>query len=268
MGGPRRSIGHFRVGHREARVASELAQTLGERISLYFGILDAVDTPQANEACFATLSSAEKQRAECFVLERHRRQYIFAHGLLRVALSRFVPEVQPSDWCFVANGYGRPFIAAPEIARTVYFSLSHTEGCVACVVSGCEAVGVDVEEIREGQSLFATAQSNFSPEEIGALRVLKPADMVYRFFDYWTLKEAYLKARGTGINLPLNQFSILISSDQKIGIRFALEIADDSKRWHFTKSSPSARHRLAIADGSGRADGLPIVVQPWPLPQK
>src|SRR5258708_14881311 len=182
-----------------------------ERIDLYFGLIDALDTPQAHPTCFATLSSSERQRAECFIFERHRRQYIFAHGLLRIALSSSVPEVEPSDWRFVANRYGRPFIAAPAIARTVYFSLSHTEGCVACVVSGCEAVGVDVEEIQERRALLATAHSNFSLEEIDALRVLQPGALVDRFFDYWTLKEAYLKARGTGLNLPLNQFSILIS---------------------------------------------------------
>ena len=97
------------------------------------------------------------------------------------------------------------------------------------------------------------------------MRPLDSGDIVDRFFDYWTLEEAYLTARGTGINLPLNQFSILISSDQKIGIKFKPGISDDSKRWHFMRCSPSARHRLAIADGSGLADGLPIAVQPWPL---
>ena len=238
-----------------------------ERIDLYFGLIDAVDTPQAYQTCFATLSSAERQRAECFLFERHRRQYIFAHGLLRIALSSFVPEVEPSDWCFVANRYGRPFISAPAIPRTVYFSLSHTEGCVACVVSGCEAVGVDVEAIHQRHSLFEIARSSFSPEEIDALRTLQPENLVDRFFDYWTLKEAYLKARSTGLNSPLNRFSILISSNHKIGIRFMPGIADDPQRWRFIKTSPSARHRLAVADGSGLADGLPIVIQRWPLPQ-
>jgi 4'-phosphopantetheinyl transferase len=238
-----------------------------ERIDLYLGLIDAVDTPQAYQTCFATLSSAERQRAECFVFERHRRQYIFAHGLLRIALSSFVPEVEPSDWCFVANRYGRPSIATPALGRTVYFSLSHTEGCVACAVSNCEAVGVDVEEIQERRSLSSIARSNFSWEEIDALRVLRPRDLVDRFFDYWTLKEAYLKARGIGISLPLNQFSILISSNHKIGIRFTPGTADDPQRWHFKKMSPSAKHRLALADGSGLAGGLPIVVQPWPLLQ-
>jgi 4'-phosphopantetheinyl transferase len=188
--------------------------------------------------------------------------YVFAHGLLRVALSGSVPEVKPSDWRFVVNRYGRPYVAAPAIGQAVYFSLSHTDGCVACAVSDCEAVGVDVEEIHERQSLWATAHSNFSPEEIAALRALKSGNMADRFFDYWTLKEAYLKARGTGINLPLNQFSILISSE-KIGIRFAEGIVDDSERWHFMRCSPSARHRLAVADGSGLA--ARIVIQPWPF---
>jgi len=211
------------------------------------------------------LSPEEKRRAERFVFERHRRQFVFAHGLLRVALSSFAPGVDPADWCFTANEHGRPFVSGPDSARAVHFSLSHTEGCVACVVSGCEAVGVDVEEIRERQSLLATARRHFSAEEIDALRVLEPQDMVDRFFDYWTLKEAYLKARGIGAALPLDHFSIIISADQGIRIRFAPGMADDAERWRFKKLSPSARYRLALADGSGLTGGLPIVVHPWPL---
>ena len=106
--------------------------------------------------------------------------------------------------------------------------------------------------------------TTFSLEEIDALRNVSPSELVDRFFDYWTLKEAYLKARGVGLNLPLDQFSILISSGQKIGIRFMPGMADDPRRWHFTRCTASARYRLAIADGSGVAGGLPLVVQPWP----
>jgi 4'-phosphopantetheinyl transferase len=237
-----------------------------ECIRLYIGLLDAVDSPQAYEACYATLSTAEASRAARFVFERHRRQYIFAHGLLRAALSRFLPDVQPSDWCFAANRYGRPFVATPAVGRAVHFSLSHTDGCVCCVVSSHEAVAVDVEEIRERPLLFETASSNFSAEEIDALRALQSLEFVDRFFKYWTLKEAYVKARGTGINLPLNQFTMLISSNQRIGISFAPGMADDSRRWLFMSDCPSPKHRLAVADGSGRTGGLPIVVQPWPLP--
>ncbi len=236
----------------------------GDRINLYFELLDAVDTPQAYAASFTTLSTTEKQRAEGFVFERHRRQYVFAHGLLRSALSGFAPEIEPRNWQFEVDHYGRPFVKAPANARTVYFSLSHTEGCVACVVSGCEAIGVDVENICVERPVLEIAESNFAAEEIDALRALHPGNFLEGFFDCWTLKEAYLKARGTGINLPLDRFSILINPDRKVGIRFAPEISDDPARWHFTRTCPSPKHRLAIADGSGLAGGLPIVVQPWP----
>ena len=157
-----------------------------------------------------------------------------------------------------------PALPARRVRGASISSLSHTEGCIACVVSGCEAVGVDVENVHARLPLLEIAASHFSAEEIDALQGLHPDNVADGFFDYWTLKEAYLKARGIGISLPLNRFSMLISPD-KIGIRFGPGMSDDSEKWHFTRSSPSAKHRLAIADGSGMADGLPIVVQPWPL---
>jgi 4'-phosphopantetheinyl transferase len=237
----------------------------GERIELYIGLLDAVDTAQGHTTCFATLSLPERRRAQRFALRCHQRQYVFAHGLLRFALSNYVPQIGPSEWSFEIDQYGRPFVAAPAIARNVYFSLSHTEGCVTCILSGHKAIGVDVEHVRERVFLIETARSTFSSEEIDTLRALSPNEFADRFFDYWTLKEAYLKARGSGLNFPLDKFSILISSNE-IGIRFMPGVTKDSWRWHFSKSSPSPSHRLAIADGSGVTGGLPIILRPWPLP--
>ena len=94
-------------------------------IHLYFALLDAVNSPKAFAICTAVLSSAEKEHAEAFVLDRHRRRYVLAHGLLRVALSSVAREIDPADWCFVANRYGRPFVAAPSVPQPIYFSLSY-----------------------------------------------------------------------------------------------------------------------------------------------
>jgi len=240
------------------------SKMVSEGIELYFVLLDAYDPSATLDLCEATLSRDETSRAEGFVLECQRRQYIFAHGLLRLALSDCVPEIEPSHWCFAADRYGRSFITAPAMARNAYFSLSHTEGCVACVVSNCESVGVDVERVQERGALWDVVQSAFSADEIKALRGLPPGAFVDRFFDYWTLKEAYLKARGRGFSLALDQFSILMTSDQ-IALKSTPGMNDDAARWHFTKMSPSANHRLAIADGSGAVGGLPIVVRHWPL---
>jgi 4'-phosphopantetheinyl transferase len=135
---------HFR------RVVGEL-----KRIGKSFSFELATPRRRTYAACFGTLCSAEKQRAQRLAFEHHRRQLIFARGL-RLALSSSAPQVKPSEWSFVANHYGRPCVAAPAIAQTLYFSLSHTEGCVACVASGCETVGFDVEKIH-ARSLFGSS---------------------------------------------------------------------------------------------------------------
>jgi 4'-phosphopantetheinyl transferase len=239
-------------------------------IHLYLGLLDEIDRPRAREACIAMLCPEERQRAERFVLERHRRQFLLAHGLVRAALSRHVPAVEPGAWRFLADRYGRPFVAGPKTLSPIHFSLSHTEGCVACVISPSEFVAVDVEATDRLCSHLAIAELTFSPAEIAALRALSPVERTDRFFDYWTLKEAYIKARGMGLRLRLDQFSLLIEPERKIAITFAPDYTDDytddAGRWCFMQASPSHRLRLAVADGSGQHGGLPIITQPWPLP--
>jgi 4'-phosphopantetheinyl transferase len=191
---------------------------------------------------------------------------VLAHGLVRAALSHQVPAVDPAAWRFLADPHGRPFVAEPENVDPVHFSLSHTEGCVACAISPSPFVGVDVEVTDRPCSHLAIAEFVFSSAEVAALRRLSPAEMTERFFDYWTLKEAYIKARGLGLRLPLNQFSMQIESDRKIAIAFARGFGDDASRWRFMQSSPLSRLRLAVADGSGCNGGLPVIAQPWPLP--
>lgn len=232
-----------------------------EEIRLFVGLIEAIDTPGALEACRRILSCDELARADRFMFDRHRRQYIFAHALLRLALSDLEPEVAPSSWSFAIGRYGRPFVAAPVTTAALHFSLSHTEGCVACIVSGHETVGVDVEQVSARGSVMETARDVFALAEVESLRGLPPQDAVGRFFDYWTLKEAYLKAKGVGLNLPLDGFAMSISTD-RIGISFRSDVADDAATWRFTLSSPSPCHRLAIADGSGVAGGLPVADRP------
>ena len=237
-----------------------------DRIELFVGLIETIDAPGAVDACRRLLSVDERIRADRFMFERHRRQYIFAHAMLRLALSQAAPNVAPTDWSFGAGRYGRPFVAAPATSTALHFSLSHADGCVACVVSGHETVGVDVETVSRRVAPLSTALRFFAPEEVETLRGLPEPAAIERFFDYWTLKEAYVKARGIGLLLPLDQFSMLIRQDGSIGIAFAPGFADDALRWSFIKDSPSPHHRLAVADGSGLPGGSPIVRQPWPMP--
>ncbi|OAF05936.1 MULTISPECIES: 4'-phosphopantetheinyl transferase superfamily protein [Bradyrhizobium] len=233
-----------------------------DTIDLFVGLIETIDTPGAVDAYRQFLSANERARADRFMFERHRRQYIFAHAMLRLALSHVAPNVAPSDWSFDTGRYGRPFVASP--ATALHFSLSHADGCVACVVSRHEAVGIDVETVSRRVAPLSTALRFFAPEEVETLRGLPEPDATQRFFDYWTLKEAYLKARGFGLNLPLDGFAMQVSQ-KAIEISFKPDIADDPDGWRFSLSSPSPSHRLAIADGSRTAGGLPISRHAWPL---
>ncbi|MFT4115506.1 4'-phosphopantetheinyl transferase family protein [Bradyrhizobium sp.] len=235
-------------------------------IELFVGLIETIDTPAAAETCWRLLSADEQARAGRFMFEQHRWQYIYAHALLRLALSKAAPDVAPNDWSFGTGRYGRPFIAAPATPRALHFNLSHADGCVACVVSRHEAVGIDVETVTRPVAALSTARRFFAPEEIEVLRGLPEPDAIQRFFDYWTLKEAYLKARGFGLQLPTDGFAMLLSHEA-ITISFKPQIADDPLGWRFALCSPSPSHRLAIADGSRVAGGLPIRHHAWPLPE-
>jgi 4'-phosphopantetheinyl transferase len=233
-------------------------------IHVFCGLLGDVDTVPTRAACMGMLSPAEKQRAGRFISERHAGEFLIAHGLLRAALSVVVPAIHPPAWRFVTDRYGRPFVAGRGDA--LYFSLSHTDGCVACAISDCEEVGIDVEATDRFASPLSLAEHFFSAAEVAALRALPAVEQPGRFFEYWTLKEAYIKARGMGLSLQLDRFSMLIGPAEKIAISFEPDFGDEASRWHFVQMSPSRRHRLAVADGSGMPGGLPVLVRPWPLP--
>jgi 4'-phosphopantetheinyl transferase len=237
---------------------------LDEQIHLYVGFIEGND-PRALLACFGTLSVEEKRRAERFVFERDRIEFLVAHGLMRAALSRAMPAVDPSSWLINPDKDGRPYVAGPIEVGCLHFSLSHTKGCVACAVSPNEAIGIDVEECSPRDGLMEIAERNFSADEIATLRALEPQEQSKRFFEYWTIKEAYIKARGKGLRIPLNSFSILGLTEKDIRIAFAAGLNEDcSARWNFTQFVPSRKHQLAMADGSGISGGIPIVLEPWP----
>jgi 4'-phosphopantetheinyl transferase len=232
-------------------------------IHVFLGSLDDVDIPDIRSACTELLCVGESQQAERFTSDRRRGEYIFAHGLVRVALSRFAPHVAATAWRFTRNRFGRPFISSPQNAEPLHFSLSHTDGFVACAVSPCERVGIDVEATDRPAAHLEIARAFFSTAELADLMSLPPAQQKERFFDIWTLKEAYAKARGMGLQLPLDQFSMHFAPQRKPGITFSRDLPDDPESWRFSQFSPTPRHRLAVADGSGR--GLPLIFQPWPI---
>jgi 4'-phosphopantetheinyl transferase len=230
-------------------------------VHVYPLILDEVDCPEARSLCESVLSSEELARRNRFMFERNQREYLFAHGLVRRSLSHHAPSVHPQAWQFCATAHGRPEVSGPPGAPQLRFNLSHTDGMVACVVAAAHEVGVDVEAVDRAAATLELAERFFARPEVRALRALPKQAQRARFFEYWTLKEAYIKARGLGLALSLGQFHFQIDTNS-IRIVFAPEFDDRSERWRFLLEQIGSRHLLAVAVG-GTADApQPIIVSP------
>jgi len=206
------------------------------------------------------LSDEEGRRVERFVQQDDAVRFIIGRALARTMLSRYA-DIRPHDWLLVVDEHGRPELAErPAGAPDLRFNLTHTPGLVACAVAVGREVGVDAEHVGR-RVTFDVAERFFSAREVADLRALPDGERHEVFFDYWTLKEAYIKARGLGLALPLRQFTFLRTPGRAPAITFAPELHDDATTWQFAQFWPTADHRMSIAVRRSGPD-LPIVVEP------
>lgn len=205
------------------------------------------------------LSADEARRAERFLQPDDAARFVIGRTLARTMLSRYA-DVAPRDWPFVIDDHGRPELSErPPGAPDLRFNLTHTAGLVACAVTVGREVGVDVEHISR-RITHEVPERFFSAREVADLRALPDADQHTVFFDYWTLKEAYIKARGLGLALPLRQFTFLRTAGRAPSIAFAPELHDDPATWQFAQFWPTVEHRMAVAVRRTGED-LPIIVE-------
>jgi len=204
------------------------------------------------------LSGDEVARAARFFQPADTMRFVVGRALARTLLSRYAP-IAPRDWPLVIDEHGRPELAhRPAHAPDLRFNVSHTDGVVACGVTVGREIGVDVE-CTDRRLLHDVPERFFSPREVADLRAHPDADQALVFFDYWTLKEAYIKARGLGLALPLRHFSFVLQPPTPT-ILFAPELHDDPATWQFAQFWPTERHRMAVAVRRHGAD-LPIDVE-------
>jgi 4'-phosphopantetheinyl transferase len=201
------------------------------------------------------LTDEERIRHRAFVFERNQREYLATRGLVRRVLSR-ARMAPPGSWRFVKNEYGRPQLDPPCGLR---FNLANHPSLVVCALREGELeVGVDVEPLARGGEVLEIASTVFSPHELAALRALPPAQQAERAISLWTLKEAYIKARGMGLSLPLQEFSFVFSAGGA-EIQFSAALPDDPARWAFSWFDRRG-HRIAVAHEVARG-GRPAQVR-------
>jgi 4'-phosphopantetheinyl transferase len=216
-------------------------------------------TPADHGRLLTLLTPEEAARGARFVRARDRESFAVTRALVRTVLSRYGPTA-PRDWRFVTNAHDCPFVVDAQAGEPpLRFNVSHTEGLIVLAVARGHRIGVDVEAV-DREVLDELPERHFAPDEVRDLRALPPGDQPRVFFDYWTLKEAYIKARGLGLALPLDQFAFQLGEGAAPAIRFAPGFVDDARRWQFWQAWPTPRHRLALAIERDGPD-LPVTLR-------
>ena len=145
------------------------------------------------------LTREERAQMVRFHFEDDRRRHLVTRALVRTTLSRYA-DVPAADWRFDTNKYGRPAVAACHgAACALSFNVSHTRSLIALALTREAALGVDVENFVRRAAPIEIADRFLSRVESTELLALDPARQPRRFFEYWTFKEAYIKARGMGL---------------------------------------------------------------------
>src|SRR5579859_6224908 len=150
------------------------------------------------QALEQTLAADEQARASKFHFQKDRTHYIVARGLLRAILGRYYLSREPHALQFCYNAYGKPALAGEDAGDALSFNTSHSRGMVLYAVARIPNIGVDIEYINTRIECEQIAGRFFSQQEVSMLRSVPQQMQQEAFFNYWTRKEAYIKARGMG----------------------------------------------------------------------
>jgi 4'-phosphopantetheinyl transferase len=199
----------------------------------------------------AVLSPDERARALRFHFPQHRTAFIVARAVLRHLVGHYL-ALAPTAVRFTYNRFGKPFVLHGD--PDLHFNLAHA-GDVALYALARREVGIDVEQVRPDLDWAAVARASFSPAELAEIANLPASLRTTAFFHCWTCKEAYIKARGLGLQIPLDQFDVSCSPEKPAALR-AVRTGDDSvERWSMRAVTLDAQHLGALVVASTQWHG-------------
>jgi len=221
-----------------------LAQ-LSEEAHVWFIRPDLIRNKTTLDVCMRMLSEQEREQCQRFRFPEDSHHYLVSHALVRNVLSKYV-EVPPYGWVFSRSDHGRPEVANPGLPP-MRFNLSHTKGLAACIVTLSSDCGIDVEKIYARHNPIGVAKRMFSSPEYEHMQQLNGRVQLEYFFTRWTLREAYVKARGIGISFPTRKLNFNIEYSNGINVEFQSEMQDTSEDWQFQLLPLTNEHITAVA---------------------
>lgn len=202
----------------------------------------------------ACLSQLERGRYDRFQFDASRQEFLAGQVLVRSALSEY-SDVEPTEWEFALDSYGKPRLKTQDGLMPLYFNLSHSGGRLVCAVGRHESTGVDIEAEEPGRRIRKIAHRHFAKAEVSQLLSLPDEAMIHRFYELWTLKESYIKARGKGLALALQDFEFEFD-DEVVKFREHQPMDASQPTWQFWQLQTDKQFHLALACQPG--DSEPI----------
>jgi 4'-phosphopantetheinyl transferase len=207
-----------------------------------------------------TLSHDELTKAERFHFQKDRTQFMVSRGALRTILSQYL-DINPSALCFDYNPYGKPSLIVEQGGDTLRFNLSHSHEIALIAITKNREIGVDIERIDTNFPYQQIAERYFSPLENAVLRSIPEPIQLKAFFTCWTRKEAYIKAVGKGLSIPLDCFDVTLAPGEPAALLNFQEKPEEASRWSLIELIPSPDTIATVA-----VEGYCTAIECWQWP--
>jgi 4'-phosphopantetheinyl transferase len=189
-----------------------------------------LEATRADESRWKVLSSDELTRASRFHFPRDRQRFVASRALLRIILAAYL-ATDPSRLRFSYSEKEKPSLGPAHAGSGVTFNVSHSGGIALLAFARRRDIGVDVEQVRRDFDLETIARRFFSPHEQRQLETLPAEEKPDAFFRCWTRKEAYIKATGDGLSLPLSQFDVSLGAGDPNALLATRPDGSEVRRW-------------------------------------
>ena len=191
------------------------------------------------------LSDEEQRKVERFHFDKDKKHFIVTRGVLRTILSHYL-GVEPNCLQFGYSSHGKPYLAEKSKGEEICFNLSHSHSLSLYAFARRRQIGIDIEYIRPITETDRIVARFFSSHEHAIWQKLPKDQKQVAFFNCWTRKEAYIKARGEGLSLPLDQFDVSFAPGEPPALLATSGASNESSRWLLQALQPSLGYVAAL----------------------